>query len=201
MTHHGFQLGGPTLCIVVGVPASGKTSLARQIARQLVDAAYLSKDLVQTEFTNQRLDGDAYSLVRGPTFALLVSFAKIQLSLGKTPIIDAPFSINHWRNDDLSDWEAPFQKAAAVARARLAIVRCLPPSLDDLRKRIKQRGAVWDRWKLENWDEFLRREPPDFPIRHADQFEVVTDKPVENSASIVLTEFLHATPLGSEDPV
>ena len=187
----------PTLCLVVGVPASGKTALARELARVLMNSAYLSKDLIQTPFTSsERVTGSVYSLVQGPTFQILVDFADIQLGLGKTPIIDAPFSINHGRNDKCRDWVPPFKNAAQKYGARLAIVRCLPPSEAILKARIEERlkrnESKWDGWKLDHWADFLKSEPLHFPIAHDDVHEFLSDELFENRVEGVLKNYLGA---------
>jgi predicted kinase len=183
-----------TLCMVVGVPASGKSLLARGLAQELLGGSYISKDLIQSSFTKKRLTGEIYSMIRGPTFQILVSYADTQLGLHKIPIIDAPFSINHWRRDEHSDWISPFRGVAEKHSARLAIVRCIPPSVRELKRRIQRRGFEWDEWKLKNWDEFLNREPIDFPIPHGDVYEVVTDRPIGKLVEDILTNYLRASP-------
>jgi predicted kinase len=186
-----YQLKRLTLCLIVGVPASGKTRLALQLARQLGNSAYLSKDLIQSAFTDQeRIEGEIYSMIQGPTFNILVNFCALQLDLGKHPIIDAPFSINHWRKDDYSDWIRFFKTAAKKRNARFTVIRCLPPSLEELKNRIQQRGYAWDNWKLNHWNEFLEREPVDFPIRHDDVMEIISNRPVENLVRQICTQHL-----------
>jgi predicted kinase len=186
--------------MVVGVPASGKTSLALELATKITNAAYISKDSIQTPFTDsERVTGETYARVRGPSFRILVDFARTQLRLGKIPIIDAPFSINHWRQDDLSDWVPAFKAAARENGARLAIVRCVPPSEGLLKKRIQERlrrnESTWDRWKLEHWDEFLKREPVRFPIAHDDVREFVSDALFGKRVRDVLIRYLGAEPV------
>lgn len=181
----------PLLCMVVGVPASGKTLLARQLCRMIVNAAFISKDLIQSAFTeDERVTGETYSMVRRPAFEILLAFAGEQLSLGKVPVVDAPFSINQWRDDDLSDWVSPFRRVAAERGARLAIIRCLPPGEEELRARISGRGLSRDAWKLEHWSDFLAREPLRFPIDHDDVLEVVSDRPAKDMAVHVLENYL-----------
>jgi predicted kinase len=177
--------------MIVGVPASGKTTLALQLAKQLVNSAYLSKDLVQSAFTRrERIDGETYSMIKGPTFYLLVEFCAVQLNLGKHPIIDAPFSINHWRKDDFSDWIGYFKSVATERNARLNVIRCMPPNLEELNLRLKKRGYEWDQWKINHWEEFLEREPVDFPIRYDDILEIVSNEPVENMVSNIFINHL-----------
>lgn len=187
----------PTLCLVVGVPGSGKTALAKELAQNIVNSAYISKDLIQTPFTDaERITGSMYSMIQGPAFQILVDFAGVQLGLGKAPIIDAPFSINHGRNDKYRDWVRPFENAAREYGARLAIVRCLPPSEEILKARIEERlrrnESKWDSWKLDHWTDFLRREPLHFPIPHDDVFEFVSDALFENRMEGVLKTYLGA---------
>ena len=186
-----YILGQSTLCMVVGVPASGKTTLAQALCREIVNAGYLSKDLIQSEFTkDERVFGRTYSFIQQPAFNILVKYADIHLTLGKIPVIDAPFSINHWRADELSDWVSPFKATAKERHARLAIVRCVPPDQETLRLRIEKRCYPWDKWKLANWSEFIEREPFHFPIAHDDVYEVISDLPIEQMTQDVLTNHL-----------
>ncbi len=171
--------------------------MARALAGQISNSAYLSKDLIQTPFTDsERVAGDAYAMIRGPAFKILVDFADVQLALGKTPIIDAPFSINHWRNDAYRDWVPPFKTTAEKHQARLAIIRCVPPSEEILKKRIADRlrrnESKWDQWKLDHWPEFMKREPIHFPIAHDDVFEFMSDELFEKRAKDVIVHFLKA---------
>ena len=176
---------------MVGVPASGKTSVAQALVRAVRDSSYISKDLIQSCFTTtERVTGERYSMIQGPTFDILVSFAGAQLVLGKHPVVDAPFSVNKWRRDRYSDWVPPFSRVAKEHGARLVIVRCRPPDIAELRKRIEQRRYEWDKWKLEHWDEFLKREPVDFLIDHDDVLEVVTDRPPDQIVEDVLVKYL-----------
>jgi predicted kinase len=189
-----YSIQHPTVCLVVGVPASGKTSVAEELVRNLRDCSYLSKDMIQSCFTTrERVTGSTYSLIQGPTFALLVSFTSTQLRLGKHPVVDAPFSINGWRHDAYSDWVTPFRRAAEENGARLAIVRCRPPDLAELRRRIEARRYEWDEWKLSHWEEFLKREPVDFQVDHDDVLEVVTDHTAGETVAEILA-YLGARP-------
>jgi predicted kinase len=189
-----YRINKPTLIIVAGVPGSGKTMLAEELARRIVNSAYISKDLIQTPFTKtERVTGEVYSFISGPTFEMLRDFADRQLELGKIPIVDAPFSINHTRGGALADWVTPFKIAAEKHRARLVIFRTLPPSEAELLRRIKRRRFPWDKWKLEHWVEFLKREPMDFPIPHNDAHDVITGRPAGEIAESLIVRVLGGT--------
>ena len=62
------------------------------------------------------------------------------------------------------------------------ILKCLPPSSDELYQRLIKRNSPRDRWKLSHWDEFLKREPIDGMIDHPHVLRVVTDRLVEECA-------------------
>ncbi|MBN2052410.1 ATP-binding protein [Candidatus Woesearchaeota archaeon] len=193
-----YLLSKPTLCMIVGAPGSGKTLVAKEIARQLIDAAYIDKDMIQDKFsTTERINRNIYEKITGPTFHFLVDFADAQLSLGKTPIIDAPYSRNHNLKNEYRDWVSHYKRVADKHNVRLVIVRCLPPSTEELKKRIRERvdsGAhLWDQeHKLDRWEQWLKEEPADFPIPHNDVLKVVTDKPAGIIASIILEKYLKA---------
>jgi len=192
MTSQKYFLSQPTVCIIAGVAGSGKSTLGKEIAQRLINSTLLSKDLIQNAFTEKERDGELYGFISGPTARVLLSFVDVQLSHGKIPLIDAPFSFNHQRTDEFRDWVSHFRKIAEKHHARLAIIRCLPPSEEELKKRIKERGYVWDQWKLDHWQDFLKRDPLDFPIPHNDVYELITTSSSEELAEHILKEYLKA---------
>ncbi len=187
-----YLLPQPVLCLVVGVAASGKTVLAKSMASICHDCALLSKDLIEDAFTTTERSGELYEMIYGPTYEILVNFAALQLSIGKTPILDAPFSFNHRRADQYKEWVELFHSVSERHSVRLAIIRCLPPDLEILKNRLSRRGRYYDAWKLDNWEQWLEKEPIRFPILHDDVHEVVSDTPPQSLAAQVLTNFLEA---------
>jgi predicted kinase len=193
-----FILEKPTLCMIVGVPGSGKTEVAKQVASRLIDAAYIDKDMVQSKFSStERINSAVYAEITGPTFHFLVDFADTQLSLGKTPVIDAPYSRNFKLTNEYRDWVVHYRRVAYNHNARLAIVKCLPPSTEELKRRIQARvdaGAhLWDQeHKLDRWEQWLEDEPADFPIPHNDVYEIVSTRLTASIAEDVLKNYLGA---------
>lgn len=187
-----YKLNKPILCIISGIAGSGKTSLGEAIAQKLVDAVYLSKDLIQDAFIASERTGDLYEKISVPTLKILLSLADKQLSHKKTPIIDAPFTFNHRRKDMRRDWAIHFKNIAEKHNVRLAIIRCIPQNQEELRKRLSERGNEYDKWKLNNWDAFLKRDPIDFPISHDDIYEIITNKSPKELSKNVLENYLKA---------
>ncbi len=193
MSQNKYLLSQPTICIIAGVAGSGKSTLGKEIARKLINGTLLSKDLLQNAFTEKDRSGQLYGFISGPTAKILVNFVDLQLSCGKIPLIDAPFSFNHQRTDEFQDWVSHFRNVAEKHHARLAIIRCLPPNEEELNKRIKERGYTWDQWKLDHWEDFLKRDPLDFPIPHDDVYELITTTSPAELAEHVLQHYLKAS--------
>lgn len=179
------------IILIVGIAGSGKTTLAYELAHRILNGVFMSKDFIQDAFSTAERGGKIYENIRGPTFEILVNFAKLQIMHGKIPIIDAPFSRNHHLTDKYRDWVNPFKKVALENHARLLIIRCIPPNHNELKSRLSKRGNEYDKWKLKNFEAFLKHEPINFPIPHDDIVELVTDKPPAILATNVLQNYLN----------
>jgi len=185
------KINTPIIILIVGVAGSGKTVLGHELARNITNGVFISKDIIQDAFSATERTGETYELIRGPTFDLLVNFARLQLRHGKTPIVDAPFSRNHNLTDKYRDWVTPFNKVALEHNARLIVIRCIPPNLEELKSRLKIRGNEYDKWKLENFETFLLKEPIYFPIQHNNVIDLVTDKPPTKLAKYLIQNHLN----------
>lgn len=153
-------MNAPTLRIVIGTAGSGKSTIARRLARQH-DAAYLDKDVMSARFVEAALvsagydpgDREANPFYRDQILPLeydsLLDVAGANLRLGCPVVIDAPFS------PYLSD---PTFITAAAQRfswppidVEVIRVHVSPSTLQD---RLRRRGLERDQVKLEHWDEY-----------------------------------------------
>jgi guanylate kinase len=187
-----YNLRKPIICIICGVAGSGKSTLGNLISEKLHNSVFLPKDLIQNPFTKTERTGKMYEHISLPTFNILLNFAHLQLDNYKTPIIDAPFSFNHNKETIQKDWVTHFKKIADKHKTRLAVIRCIPPNEQNLKKRLSERNYEWDKWKLDNWEEFKQREPFYFPIPHDDVFEILTSFSPELISEKILNDFLKA---------
>lgn len=153
----------PTLRIVIGTAGSGKSTIAKRLARQHA-AAYLDKDAMSVRFVEAALvsagydpgDREANPFYRDTILPLeydsLLDVAGDNLRIGRPVVIDAPFS------PYLSD---PAFITAAAARfdwpsidVEVVLVRVSSGTLHD---RLRKRGLDRDRTKLAHWDEYWAR--------------------------------------------
>jgi predicted kinase len=150
----------PTLRIVIGTAGSGKSTIAKRLAREHA-AAYLDKDAMSARFVEAALasaghdpgDREANPYYRENILPLeydsLLDVAGANLRIGRPVVIDAPFS------PYLSD--ATFITTAAKRfdwpPVDVEVVR-VHVSPEKLQERLRRRGLERDRVKLAQWDEY-----------------------------------------------
>ena len=150
----------PTLRIVIGTAGSGKSTVARRLAREHV-AAYLDKDAMSARFVEAALlaagyapgDRESNAFYRDNLLPLeydsLLDVAGDNLRIGRSVVLDAPFS------PYLAD---PGFITAAAQRfdwppVDIEVIR-VHVSPATLQHRLRERGLERDRWKLAHWDEY-----------------------------------------------
>lgn len=153
-------MNAPSLHIVIGTAGSGKSTIARRLARQH-GAAYLDKDAMSSRFVEAALvsagydpgDREANAFYRDSIVPLeydsLLDVTGTNLRLGCQVVVDAPFS------PYLAD---PTFLSAAAERfdwppvdVEVVQVRVSPTTLQD---RLRKRGLERDQVKLAQWDEY-----------------------------------------------
>jgi len=157
------------LHLVFGPPASGKTTYARELARQL-GACLLDNDEVTERLVRTGLnlagwnpddrDSDAYKNVyRDAVYETLFDLAVSNLK--SVPVVmTGPFT----REGGDEDWPHRLEERLGVL-PEFHFVWC---PADVRKERIEQRGEERDRPKLADWENYAktcRDEPPVFPHR------------------------------------
>jgi predicted kinase len=130
------------LIVFAGLPGTGKTSLARAVAREL-RAAYLDKDTIRdgvTEVAREMQLTQCTELARPVAYALLVSLARDNLSLGVTVVLDSPARYSAFRDK--------LENLARTYDASLRLIECICTDEAQLRERVERRGS-WESYQQE----------------------------------------------------
>lgn len=157
-------MGRVKLILIMGVPASGKTEIAKPVIKQ-IKAVYLDNNFIADSFyPHTRVDKE-YKKIRQSIYESLYRITSENLKLGNSVVLDVPH-VTHMKD---KNWQFEICKLATKANAELKIIRCYC-SEEILKKRIIERGEERDNWKLTNWDEFLKKEPilVEIPFDHID---------------------------------
>ena len=151
----------PTLLIVIGTAGSGKSTIAQRLARQY-GAAYLDKDALSSRFVEAALvaagydsgDRESNAFYRDRVLPLeydsLLDVAGANLRIGRSVVIDAPFS------PYLSDPSFITEAAERFDWPPIDIIEVIRVrvSPEVLQARLRVRGLERDRFKLAHWDEY-----------------------------------------------
>ncbi len=171
------------LILVMGVAGSGKSALARGILEH-VPAVYLDNNFLADAFTPESRTDEQYLAVRENIYAALYRIMWENLQLGNSVLVDAP----HIRQVQDPDWCRWVQCLAEEAGATLCAIRCYCRE-DVLRHRLEARGERRDRSKLENWQTFLKQQPPRAPVPFA-HLELDTEQPLETNVTQAVSYIL-----------
>jgi adenylate kinase family enzyme len=148
----------------MGVPGSGKTSLAKRILRE-VKCVYLDNNFIADAFFSKTRVSKEYIEIRGFIYQALYRITLENLIVANNVLLDIPH-VTHMKD---KKWVVFIQGLARRSGATLKIIRCHCGE-DELKLRITLRGEERDTWKLNNWEKFLENEPImlDVPIPHID---------------------------------
>ena len=169
----------------MGVAATGKTTLSREIARR-VSAVYLDNNYIADAFFPRTRNGPEYDRLRPKLYRALYTIAEENLKLGNTVLLDVP----HVKDVQKKQWRTFITRLARKTGAKMIVVRCLC-SERTLYRRIRSRGEPRDRWKTDHWKEFLKNEPIDIriPFKHLDiNTENALSKNLRDALSYILKE-------------
>jgi predicted kinase len=146
------------LVLVTGIAGSGKTALARSLARQ-VGAVLLEKDALQNPFCTDRESGFYRKCIQGPSYQALWDLAAQNLLLGHTVVVDSPL-VRELRDPK---WIGNMNRLSRQTHAPIVVVHCIAPA-GVIQTRLRLRGEARDHRKLRQWNKFLKEQPIDVPI-------------------------------------
>ncbi len=154
----------PRAFFVIGPAGSGKTTVARLLARQS-GAAYIDKDTTCNRFTEALLafagtdkderDNNPYyqSVVMDLEYQTILDVARDNLALGRPVVLDAPFG-RYFPSPDFLDqvtdrhsWPTSVEPVVVQVWVDGATAR----------ERIRARGYARDLSKLADWDSFWEK--------------------------------------------
>jgi predicted kinase len=133
----------PTLILFAGMPGSGKTTLARMVARRLCIPVF-AKDRVQRVLRDHNLADES----SGDGYYLILDMADEQLSLGLSVILDATFPLDHFR--------IVASEIAARHKANFCAIYCYCSDDDAWRERMTTRVQYVPNWQPVGWDVVVR---------------------------------------------
>jgi predicted kinase len=164
----------PCLILLMGVAGTGKTTLARELIRR-VNAIYLDNNHIADAFFPETRNSEDYLASRPGFYRVLYAIAEANLMLGNAVLLDAP----HVKEIQLAQWRRDIEDLVARANAELIVIRCIC-SEQVLKTRLQERGEPRDRWKLEHWKDFLRKEPIEVPVLF-DHLDVNTEHSLQHN--------------------
>lgn len=147
------------LILVTSPPASGKTYISKQLAKQLKHVVYLDKDTlivlsnqifkVAGEEVNRSSDFFEEN-IRNYEYYATLELAFEALVYDDIVLINAPFSREIRDPNYVND----LKKRLVEKNARLTVVWVIT-DVDVIKQRMLDRNSDRDTWKIEHWDEYI----------------------------------------------
>lgn len=153
----------PLFILIIGVAGSGKTEIGKLIAKQLC-YVYLDKDTLTRPYTekflevsspthdpNDRESSFYLDNVRPLEYSISLNVAEENLRIGNSVVVSAPFLTEaktpNWINREI------LVGKKLLNRVHLKVVLVVSDRPTE-RKRLIQRGADRDKWKLYHWEPY-----------------------------------------------
>jgi predicted kinase len=134
------------LIVIGGLPGTGKTALARGLARAL-DAVHLRIDTIEQAIRTSTMGSDALGAAG---YVVGYGVAADNLRLGRTVVADAV--------NPLTSTRAAWRKVAQRAAVAVFEVEVICSDATEHRRRIESRSAEIHGLKLPTWEEVAARE-------------------------------------------
>ena len=136
------------LIVFAGLPGTGKSSLARTVAREL-RAVYLDKDTVKdcAIAVAREMKIEQGADLAGPlSYELLVVLARDNLSLGLSVVLDSPAGYRQFREK--------VSELAKSRKANLKLIECICTDESLLRQRVEGRGRELPPYRARDWADY-----------------------------------------------
>lgn len=167
----------PRLCVLAGRPGTGKTTLAKALARDL-GACYLRVDAVETALRGAGIEPGAAG------YAVAHELAAANLLLGMDVVVDAVNPVPEARQG----WAATADRAAA----RLVVLETSLVDEDEHRRRVETRTADIPGHVVPRWDEVQAVEWVPWEVDR-DGLRTVIDTTSSNDARVAAEAILRGT--------
>lgn len=147
------------LILVTSPPASGKTYVSKKLAERLDHVVYLDKDsLIPLSKKIFEVAGEEYNRssdffekhIRDAEYEAIVAIAMEALDYADMVLINAPFS-QEVRNRAYME---NMQQTLKTKNACLSVI-WVKTDIDVVKRRMEERNSDRDKWKLENWEEYI----------------------------------------------
>ena len=138
----------PFLIVFAGLPGTGKSSLARAVAREL-HASYLDKDTIKDgviAVAREMKIEQGVELAGPSSYELLVLLARDNLSLGLSVVLDSPAGYRHFREQ--------VNELAKARMASLKLIECICTDESLLRRRVEERGRELPPYRARDWADY-----------------------------------------------
>lgn len=188
----------PQVVVIGGFAGSGKTELARVLARQtgwpMFDKDTVSRPLLEAalvmlgESPHDRESGLYLTTVRPAEYEALLAAVTENVECGTSAIVSAPFL------RELADraWCDRLAATLDSLGAELHVV-WVRTNADSMRTYLVRRGAARDTWKLAHWRQYLDGIDADFApvVPHRIVCNNTDSRPLQQQATELVTELRH----------
>jgi predicted kinase len=137
---------GPQLIVFGGLSGTGKTTLARAVARERA-AVYLDKDTIKDETLRLgrelKIEG-AVQLSGALSYSLLIPLAKDNLTLGLSVLLDTPAGHKIFQDG--------VEELVRDTKVELKLIECITTDESMLRQRIEDRTESVAEYRTKDWE-------------------------------------------------
>jgi uncharacterized protein len=186
---YALQFTRPTLWVVCGMPASGKSTISNELSRILNIKVFCS-DLVRKElfglkphdFMDVPFEKGIYSKgASSLTYGKLLLLAQEEIEKGASVILDATFSNIHQRGEAL--------RLARDTDANIVFVECLlPVNLSKSRLMKRRTGSSISDARLRHFEQFKNRFEPLNEIPDEIHISIDSERPLQESIRKILSQ-------------